>query len=182
MHFFICLQDYLPSKKSAVLVNDFDDVKDLAELIQYLDKNDTAYEEYLHFKERNGITNTFLTNELNNREWSKYDDLKRPYWSFFSGFECYICEQIHENIDAINSGKRIHTKIAKLEHYGCPPPKRFNSKGKYIIDDPRYSHHWYEGKYRAKAFRYFYDNSLNFTENSITELSQSLRKEYNENR
>jgi hypothetical protein len=67
-------------------------------------------------------------------------------------------------------------------NYGCPPPKRFNSKGKYIIDDPRYSHHWYEGKYKAKAFRYFYDNSLNFTENSITELSQSLRKEYNENK
>jgi alpha-1,3-fucosyltransferase 10 len=134
----LCLQDYLPSKKSAVLVNDFDDVKDLAELIQYLDKNDTAYEEYLHFKERNGITNTFLTNELNNREWSKYDDLKRPYWSFFSGFECYICERIHENIDAINSGKRIHTKIAKLEHYGCPPPKRFNNSSYAVSFLSRY--------------------------------------------
>lgn len=176
------IKDFLPSKKSAILVNDFDDVKDLAAFVRYLDGNDTAYEEYLHYKERYGITNTYLVSELDKRQWSKYDNMKRSYWSFFSGFECYICERLHDNIMSYKSGKQIKTKVATLEQYGCPPPKLFNDKGQYVVNDPRYSFHWYEGKYRAQAFRYFYDRNLNFTEKSIHELAQSLRKEYSENR
>ncbi|XP_071128594.1 alpha-(1,3)-fucosyltransferase 10-like [Mytilus edulis] len=172
------IKDYLPNKKSAVVINDFDDVEKLAAFIKYLDRNDTAYEEYLQYKEPGGLKNTFLIDSVNKREWSKYHDQTKPFYSLFSGFECYICEEMHKNIDTIKSGKVLPIKIAKLDHYGCPPPKRFSDKGQYTVIDPRFSYFWYEGKYRAKAFRYFYDKNLNFTEKDIATLAKSFRQEY----
>ncbi|XP_052068620.1 alpha-(1,3)-fucosyltransferase 11-like [Mytilus californianus] len=172
------IKDYLPNKKSAVVINDFDDVEKLAAFIKYLDRNDTAYEEYLQYKEPRGLTNTFLIDSINKREWSKYHDKTKPFYSLFSGFECYICEEMHKNIDIIKSGKELPVKIAKLDHYGCPPPKRFSDTGQYTVIDPRFSYYWYEGKYRAKAFRYFYDKKMNFTEKDIATLAKSFRQEY----
>ena len=159
-------------------MEDFKHIKDLARLVQFLDDNDFAYDEYLTYKEEGGITNKFLIDYLNKREWSKYDDIKRPYNSFFTGFECYICEQIHNNIKVQRSGQMVVSKVANNSHYGCPAPKRFSDEGQYNVEDPRYSYHYYEGKYRAKAFRYFYDRHIHFTEKTISDLAQSYRKEF----
>eukprot|EP00741_Cyanophora_paradoxa_P024470 tig00022075_g23627.t1 len=44
------IRDYMPDHKAVILVDDFPSVKELAEYLKYLDKNDTAYEEHLAWK------------------------------------------------------------------------------------------------------------------------------------
>ncbi len=42
--------EYVPSSKSAIYAYDFPSAKELAAYLLYLDKNDTAYQEYLAWK------------------------------------------------------------------------------------------------------------------------------------
>lgn len=163
----------MPSAKSAIIINDFN-ITDLAALLHYLDKNDTAYNEYLQFKEPGGITNKYLVNKMKSRDWDRKGKGGKSFYSFFSGFECFICEKIHEIEKARRKGETF-SKVATLDHYGCPAPKMFDNMGRYSVMDKRFSYYWYEGKYKAKAFRYFYDNHLNFTYSSIEKLAESYR-------
>lgn len=145
-------------------------------MVHYLDKNDTAYNEYLQYKEPGGITNGYLVNVMKDRDWDKTGRRRVGFYSFFSGFECFICEQIHKHETARKNGHSF-TKVATLDHYGCPEPRMFNEDGQYIILDKRFSYYWHEGKYKAKAFRHFYDNHLNFTMKQIDEMIATYRKQ-----
>jgi len=51
--------EYVPSKKSAIYAFDFPSAKELAAYLLYLDKNDTAYQEYLTWKE-DGLSQDFI--------------------------------------------------------------------------------------------------------------------------
>ena len=42
---------YAPGERSIIRACDFDSMEDLADYLLYLDRNDTAYKEYLHWKE-----------------------------------------------------------------------------------------------------------------------------------
>jgi hypothetical protein len=44
--------EYVPSSKSAIYAYDFPSAKELAAYLLYLDKNDTAYQEYLTWKRK----------------------------------------------------------------------------------------------------------------------------------
>ena len=156
---------------SALVIQDYADVKELVETIKTIDADDSLYNKYLHYKEPGGVTNNFLVNKIKSREWTRLDtsqDLKVKvrYPSHFTGFECFLCNNIHDNIRRARAGHGVVVSNAENDHYGCPPPKQFNEHGQYINDN-EYDIIYKNTKQRAKAFRQFYDENQTFTKTDL---------------
>jgi hypothetical protein len=83
----------------------------LSDYIAYLNENDSEYDKYLSWK-HNGVDNTYLKMVLAKRdtELAKF------------GFECHVCNKIHENLQRVKLGKPERTFHASKSHYGCPGP------------------------------------------------------------
>ena len=164
------VQDWLPDRNSAVVVNNYKSPKELAEFLKYLDSNDEAYEKYVKFK-KVGVTNTRLLDRMKHREWGVNDYTRI---NFIDGFECLVCNRIHENIRARKEGRSQTPHIAEADHYSCPRPEPFSDKTRQTIDLYLSLHH--EHKYRAKALRQFIDSNTTFTARQYSELVFKLMK------
>ena len=111
------VNDWMPNRKSIILIDDFKSPKELADYILWLDNNDEEYLKYLQYK-TTGVTNENLLNFMKGRPWGHtYKEQ-----SFVSGFECLVCDRIHDNMKLESKGLPKKTHIAKQEHYGCPRP------------------------------------------------------------
>ena len=110
------VQDWLPDKKSGIIVNDFSSPKELAEFLLSLDKDDEKYEEYLKWK-KEGITNPRLLNELKERPWSQSK-------LFTDAWECSVCDRVYEQQQKKKMGERVLNKMASKVDYNCHPPAR----------------------------------------------------------
>lgn len=119
------VQDWMPNNHSVILVDDFKSPKELADFIKHLDENDEEYEKYLEYK-RTGITNSFLLDHLQNREWSVGSK------DFFHGFECHVCKQLVMRMEAEKahaedaSSPLLPPRMANNSHLGCPAPERLD--------------------------------------------------------
>lgn len=117
------VNDWMPNSKSIILIDDFKSPKELAEYINWLDDNDEEYLKYLQYK-TDGVTNENLSNFMKGRPWGHtYSEQ-----TFVSGFECLICDRIHDNLKLESSGLPKKTHIANQDHYGCPRPVLFPFK------------------------------------------------------
>jgi len=154
-------------------VNDFDNVKDLSSLIKHIDRHDEEYVQYLTYKEHKGVTNQFLLDTLDSREWSVYESgNKKKYYSHYQGFECFVCKKVHENLNLWRQGQKPLTNVASVKHYGCPKPGHFDNQGRYQIQNVHdlrsaYDSVWSRAKLVGQGFRHFYDRGLNSTEREI---------------
>ncbi|XP_012559412.1 alpha-(1,3)-fucosyltransferase 10 isoform X1 [Hydra vulgaris] len=116
------IRDWLPDDHSAIIVDDFNSPKDLADYINFVDSNSTVYEQYLEYKTI-GLRNPILNKALSERQWG----VKSFYrMSYVTGFECYVCDQIHSNLKLMQEGKLPIKHQATFEHYGCPKPEKYN--------------------------------------------------------
>ena len=111
-------REWIPSNKSVIFTRDFSSPKELADYVTYLDNNDEEYLKYLQFKMEGGITNKKLIDELNHRAYSFYQSGN----DFIQAFECYVCDRMYQNFEAIRSGKGVLSQVANGSHYGCPRP------------------------------------------------------------
>ncbi|CAM4591027.1 GDP-fucose protein O-fucosyltransferase 4 [Caretta caretta] len=120
------VQDWMPDDLSIILVDDFGSPQELAQFLDFLDRNGEEYLKYLEYKKPGGITNQFLLENMERREWG-VNDMTLP--NYLNGFECFICDR--ENIRV--AGERDHKKsrgkvpapephIAQFTHMGCPMP------------------------------------------------------------
>ena len=118
------LREWLPDKKSVIMVDDFESPEALAKHIKHLDANPAEYDKLLQFKTTNFTTsNKKLKETLENRQWG-INTIRKM--NFVTGFECHVCDQIHRNrIRVSEEGKPPLQHRATLEHYGCPKPTRF---------------------------------------------------------
>ncbi|KAJ8728324.1 hypothetical protein PYW08_016709 [Mythimna loreyi] len=105
------IRDWLPNKKSAILLEDYPKPKILYEHIKMLMNNNSLYDEYLEHKTKQLITNQKLLNEYIERPY-QFDGLQ-----IVDKFECFICEKLH---DQMNGG--IGVNIVNKSHYDCPKP------------------------------------------------------------
>lgn len=163
-------QDFFPTNKSAIFVEDFDTIEELVNLLTYLDKSDTAYEEYLSFKTVGGVTNQYLRQTVADRDWDIGDHWQTAKPNFIDGFQCYLCKQLHQRQKQIAEGQKLETKMATIDHYGCPEPRRFSDSpaGNLTrVRDSWWSSAWLTGKYMAMALRHF-------IENNITDMTEEL--------
>ena len=150
---YISLQNFLPDNHSAIVIEDFDDIKQLADYIRQVDANDTMYMEYLQFKDR-PLQNEYLQNLLNQRDWNpkhcKHSGKTHHlYHSIFEGFECYLCHLAHRAQIEKKLGFEATIRRANASHYGCPVPKRFDEEGKYNVYSDIWAEEWNYGKYEA---------------------------------
>lgn len=105
------IRDWLPNKKSALLLEDFPTPKILYEHVEKLLKNDSLYEEHLEHKTKQVITNQNLINEYKHRPYqlNGIETVEK--------FECFVCQKLHEKI----RGEPMHYIVDK-KHYDCPKP------------------------------------------------------------
>ncbi|XP_048359053.1 alpha-(1,3)-fucosyltransferase 11 [Sphaerodactylus townsendi] len=120
------VRDWMPDNHSIILIDDFGSPKELAEYLDFLDRNPDEYVKYLDYKGPGGITNRFLLENLEKREWG-VNDLTLP--NYLNGFECFVCDRENARLAAEREHKRTRGKvpapepyIAQPSHMGCPPP------------------------------------------------------------
>lgn len=90
-------EGYIPTKRSVIYMDAYPDPKDLADYIMYLDRNDTAYLEYLSFRRdainiapKDRLEPSFISNwsdTLAHNERSSYCSVCRgmiPWWAYKS--------------------------------------------------------------------------------------------------
>ncbi|ETE66944.1 Alpha-(1,3)-fucosyltransferase 11, partial [Ophiophagus hannah] len=120
------VRDWMPADHSIILIDDFGSPKELAEYIDFLDRNSDQYLKYLKYKSPHGITNQFLLENMRKREWG-VNDMSLP--NYLNGFECFICDRENARLNAERNHKKAHGKslapevhIAQTTHMGCPSP------------------------------------------------------------
>ena len=98
--------DYDVPEKSVIFMEDYGSMEDLADHLDYLDKNDTAYLEY--FQWRKTDLSKSPTKSVNNQTW-----LSVP--------ACNLCTAIHENImqEKIKTVGSIYSWIYEHENPEC---------------------------------------------------------------
>ena len=124
-------------------------MRDIVELIRFLDENDSEYEGYLKFKTE-GVTNEYLKQILHERPWSIGNDYTKP--NLVDAFECVVCRRIHNNIQLREQGQQELKYSANTDHYGCPKPKRFSDipPGNINrVEDDWWSTEWLAAKFEA---------------------------------
>ena len=153
------VMDWAPSNPSIILADDFNSVKDLAKYLQYLDSNDEEYEKYLSYKTE-GIKNERLLKHMHNRPYDiDYKDLNRP--DMVEGFQCFVCNKIHERRNRIKKGETIPPTIANKTHYHTYQPKpsfdisHLNERKSYIGYDSlrNWMHFYQQGELKAVAIK-----------------------------
>lgn len=167
------LQDLLPSNKSAIVVNDYNSIEDIARYINYLDSDDEEYDRYFNWK-KTGITNKYLLQLLAARDWDFEPDAKGI--DFFEGFECFVCRRVHENIRRKKAGKDPLRFQATLNHYGCPPPVKVDDKGQRTLESDIFMESFTKHKYLAKALRYHLDKNLQVDRDIIQKTADKIPK------
>lgn len=104
------IKDWMPNRKSAILLENFPTPKLLSEHIDKLLQDDELYEEYLEHKTKGIIRNQNILKEI----------IARPYQteeaSSFRRFQCFICDKLH-NYENIPKNRLINKR-----HYNCPTP------------------------------------------------------------
>jgi len=143
------LQEYLPANNTAIFVDDFNTIEELAESILKINRSDELYDEHVRYK-KVGIQNERLQREMESREWF-VDDYERL--NFIDGFECTVCRRIHRNIELQSKGLPPISQRADLDHYGCPRPQRFRDipagslekvNNEWWVD--QFEHTWYTSR------------------------------------
>lgn len=161
-------------------MNDFATVEELANFIKYLDSNDEEYKKFLTFKKRGGITNEFLLTHLRNRDWGNrmYPSQRtKPYYSFFPGFECFICQKVHTINEKLERGEKVPNYQASLSHYGCPVPKKFNDVGKATGNSENWIRAWRSGQNMGIAMKHFYSQNITVSRNIYDDYWKKLKNE-----
>ena len=146
------VKEWLPDNHSAIVVDDFQTPKELADYIKFLDNNDEEYNKYLRYKET-GITNQKLNDTLNKRQWGIDTMYKMNY---VTGFECHVCDQIHRNRKLVAKGEKPIIHTANINHYGCPKPKNYNFPsipGSEEWEHEIWAHEYEKAKQRAKNLK-----------------------------
>jgi len=187
------LQEYLPSNKSAIFIDDFEDVEDLAEFIKLLDKNSKLYNEYLNFKDE-PLTNQKLKSLLLERDWepdfcrrkpkSLFERLKvtqpnaiRRHSNLFHGYECFLCHAVHRIEKSRYRGNTVGDNIAEPDQYRCPSPRRFDENGRYSVHDDRWSAEWSMGRYEALAMKELISGQITTSEREFQKLARTLQED-----
>ncbi|WAQ97097.1 FUT10-like protein, partial [Mya arenaria] len=157
---YVTEKDILPDDHSAIIIDDFKSPKELANYLNFLDRNDQEYNKYLSWK-KTGVTNPLLKEMLSNRSWSIVETWKYGRTNFIEDFECLVCNRLHSNIKLANQGKPEKVFIADESHLVCPRPEEFSSGYNSWLDD------WNQNVILAEAARYFADKNLPITKGDL---------------
>lgn len=112
---------------------------------------------------------------MSERTWGIHNDRVRG--NFISKFECLVCDRLHE----MRKDPTLKYQ-AKLDHYGCPPPKTFDSNGQLLDRSGNWYRSYEFAKCQVEVFQELMDqHNYTFTESDILQaaskrFSPSFRK------
>ncbi|XP_047130813.1 alpha-(1,3)-fucosyltransferase 11 isoform X2 [Hydra vulgaris] len=113
-------EEFMPSEKAVIMVQDFSSPKELAEYLKQLDANDEKYNEYLKHRYTGKFSNPKLHESLKLQKWSL------PEEQMFTGFSCHVCDSLNKRNEFLKKHLEnpknpiLPPQIAKFEHMGCP--------------------------------------------------------------
>ncbi|CAG4990694.1 unnamed protein product [Colias eurytheme] len=105
------IRDWLPNRKSAILLEDHPTPELMGDYIRKLLEDDNLYEEHLEHKTKGLITNIKLRKEL------KFRPYQTDALHIVVNFECFICQKIYD----LRAGVITESVVNKW-HYHCPKP------------------------------------------------------------
>ena len=126
------VKDWLPSNKSAIIVDNFDSPKDLADYLKFLAENDEEYNKYLQWKET-GVTNKRLLDSVKKRPWGNEQGD-----TFASDFECFVCDYIHNSAkhtghSEVQTKRSVTPRVADRSHFNCSSVEPAVSRGLWSL-------------------------------------------------
>ncbi|MBN3308117.1 FUT10 fucosyltransferase, partial [Amia calva] len=154
---------WLPSDRSAIVVNPDEPPVKLARYLKRLDQNDREYEAYLEWKRRGVISNQKLVTEMRERPWGVQDVFQDNY---IDAFECMVCNRVWENIERRRQGRAPRRWKAEADHLSCPGPRTFSvSAGPTRLSSLRaiWKPSFEQSKKEARALRRLVERNRNFT-------------------
>ncbi|KAK1800212.1 hypothetical protein P4O66_000263 [Electrophorus voltai] len=95
------IHTWLPSNRSAIVVDPNEPPEKLAQYLKRLDKNDWEYLTYLDWKLKQEVSNQRLVKELRERQWG-VQDVNQD--NFIDVFECMVCNRVWENFKRQKKG------------------------------------------------------------------------------
>lgn len=118
---------WLPSNRSAIVVDPKQSPEKLAEYIKNLDKNDQEYLTYLDWKLKREISNQRLVKELLERQWGVQDITQD---NFIDVFECMVCSRVWENN---NRQKEVSVSTVALNSEALWNLSHFSISSSYML-------------------------------------------------
>lgn len=170
------VKDFLPSNHSAIVVDDYKTVEELASYIKFLNENDDEYVKYLDWK-NTGVSNQYLKKIVEEREWHVQNDWEKQEINFIEGFQCYVCKKLHENVDRKKNLKVPINFQATKDHYGCPGPVSFNGYGQRQDGGASWDYDYNKSKYLAKAINRLVKSGKYFTGKDLHHLAKQIKDE-----
>lgn len=164
----------MPDEHSAIVLNDFSNIEDIAQVLLYLNSSDVEYKKYLQYKS-NGVKNGRLLETMKNRKWAINNDWTKP--NFVTNFECCVCERLHEQMRQSKEGSELRHQ-AHVEHYGCPKPTQFSDSPLESLvqkDGGDWAYEWEEGRQRAQAVKQLIAENKRFSINDVENRAYKLR-------
>lgn len=150
------VREWLPNEMSAILIEDFESPKELADHLQQLHQDDQAYMTYLRHKfpssEIAPITNDFLVESLTLRKYGVSDQDQMSKGNFVQHFECLVCLRVGKNLEMSKIG--FASKIpfqADENHYGCPSPDLQHEATLSNVANRWWQRQWQQATYEAKV-------------------------------
>lgn len=137
-----------------------------------LNEDDSEYEKYLQWK-KTGVTNKYLLDVMEKREWGINNDFSKP--NFIDCLECLVCKRIHENEALKAAGKPQKVHQADQSHYGCPRPKLYDASGRQVFDEA-WGSFWDSAGQLGKALGYFVKNNITFDKEKLYDKAYSVKK------
>ncbi|KAJ8878661.1 hypothetical protein PR048_019244 [Dryococelus australis] len=150
------LMDWLPNENSAILISDFRSPRDLAEHLEELNANATAYERHLRHKLGRGggrVENQRLLSALESRP-------PGPNWSrYVKHFECLVCKRLHCVVR--------HSTTVGIRQYNCPEP--VSPLSGQPDDHSLWNEVWRTGRCEAEVARSFVVSSRTYSQQEFTD-------------
>jgi len=168
------IEDYLPTNKSAILVKDYKSPEEVAKIVNDLNQNDQAYEEYLSFKSSKTIDNAWLHKQVEDRGWGVSSSQQMEKGNSVKHFQCLVCNRIAANNHYRQKGFRTALYKADESHYGCPLPK--NPITNKIDHNDWYVQDWIRQKSVAKHLNSLVATKSHFNED---EFRLTVREDFN---
>lgn len=105
------VRDWLPNKKSAILLQDHPTPELLSEHINQLMANDDLYEEYLEHKTKGTISNKYLIEAIKGRPY------QTSLSSIMDEFSCFLCNKLYQS-----KNEPLPYRVINRTHFNCPLP------------------------------------------------------------
>ena len=126
---------------SAIVVQDYDTVSRLADVIKTLNSDDKLYSSYVSYKTA-GVTNPRLLERMKQRPWG----IVHPQPSFFDSYVCHVCQRLH---GLIPSSPRTGEELS----LNCPVPDEFDTDTESIQDRIVREEYMWNQLYHSEIFK-----------------------------